>query len=457
MLACLVLAFVFVTIGANLFLKSDGVQARLRQGTEASLGVPIEIGGVTFSIFGGITLHDIRTAENRPRAAQSFEADALRIRFAWLPLLRSQLVITSIELVRPVMIVPENQPVMLLPPEGRVEVQLPEDARESALAGTKDARAGQEEPGKKAPGFVIDVQRFHVEDGEVQLRTARGSQRVRITGLDIETRIHGMDKVSGIFKAETAEIPSVLVLNNITAPFNRENRRISFDNIQADWAGGRVTGEAVVSEETGGFEVDLSIAAVQIPRLLQDAGLGTGRTSGFVEGAFSLNGSGNADSLQGTGEFFLREATLEPLDFMKQVGQLLRIEELQLLALREALLRVSVQNGTVDLSELRLVTENLIILSQGQVGVQAGELDLQSRLLVNDELQRSLGGLISGFLQESDTEGYRELPFRIHGPIMRPRTDLLERLGMGRVTGEVGRFLQNLLGAPQPTPRGENE
>jgi hypothetical protein len=462
-LALVVGVFIAATVGANLFLKTEGVQARLRQGTEASLGVPIEIGGISFSIFGGITLHDIRTSEaNEVATGQSFEAERLRIQFAWFPLLQGQLVITSIALESPVMIVPENRPVILLPPEGRVEVSLPEDANESPLpADTSEVppeTAGTDLPAEKSrPGFVVEIQRFDVKNGEVQVRTARGAKRLLLTGLNIETRIQSMERVSGHFRLATAEMPGQFVLRNISAPFQRHNQVVEVDEIQADWAGGRLVGEANIAEATGDFDLELTISAVQIPQLLKEAGFGSGRTSGFVEGAFELSGGRNSEDLRGNGEFFLREATLEPLDFMKQVGQLLQIEELQLLALRDALLRISLADSEVKVSELRMVTENLIILSEGRVMVGAGQLDLQSRLLVSDTLQRSLGGLITGFLQESDTEGYREVPFRIHGPLLRPRTDLLDRIGVGRVGGEVGRFIQNLFGAPQPSDQKKDE
>jgi hypothetical protein len=461
-LAIAVGLFSAATLGANLFFKSEGVQARLRQGTEASLGIPIEIGGISFSILGGITLHNIRTVEEQGAATgQSFEADSLRIRFAWLPLMRSQLIITSIRLVNPVMIVPEDRPVMLLPPEGRVEIELPEDATESPLSAHTEVTPPSKDElvpsAKKQPGFVVDVQRFQIKNGEVQVRTARGAQRVRLKGLNIETRIESMERISGHVQLDTAELGGMIVLRNISAPFTRQSQFVEIDEIMADWAGGRLAGEAQISEATGDFELELTIAAVQIPQLLQEAGMDSGRTAGFIDGAITLNGGQSPGDLRGDGEFFLREATLEPLDFMKQVGQLLRIEELQLLALQDALLRISIAESKVTVSELRLKTENLLILSQGAILIEKGELDLQSRILVNDSLQRSLGGLITGFLQESDATGYRELPFKIYGPMSRPRTDLLDRVGVGRVGNEVGRFIQNLFGAPTPTRQEEKE
>jgi hypothetical protein len=147
---------------------------------------------------------------------------------------------------------------------------------------------------------------------------------------------------------------------------------------------------------------------------------------------------------------------LEPLDFMRQVGTLLRIEELQLLELAEARARVRLAAGELLVEDVHLQSENLIIRSKGTVQLDDGALDLQSRILVNESLQRSLGGLISRFLEASDTEGYRQLPFRVYGTTARPRTDLLDRVGAGRLGSEVGRFLQNILGAPAPKQPSED-
>jgi hypothetical protein len=445
-------------VGANLFLKSSTVQDRLRQGTEASIGVPVEIRGISFTPWGGLALHDIRTVEHEGiPPQQSFTARALRIKFAWLPLLRNQLVITSIALDRPVMTVPEDQPVVLLPPQGRVEVQLPEDAGVSAVPGAEEVP----EPGvaveKSRPSFTVEVQRFQIRDGEVQVRSALGVTRLVLEGLNIQTKmLSGGKKINGTFRAESVMIPGLLVIQNLTAPFERSEAVLTVDDIRADWAGGVLAGQVQVDETTQDFEAELTIAAVSIPRLLEDAGLASGRTTGFIEGAFAMSGGRIPEDLVGAGDFFLREATLEPLDFMKQVGQLLRIEELQLLVLQEALVRVELAGQNLSVEQLRFVTDNLMILSEGRIFMKKGELDLQSRLMVSDNLQRSLGGLLTGFLQESSEAGYRELPFRIHGPLLRPRTDLLDRLGAGGVGAEVGRFLQNIFGRPSP-PRKADE
>jgi hypothetical protein len=459
--AAIVVAFLcLVYLGGNIFLQLTPVKDRIRQATAASLGVPVEIGGVGLTPWSGLTLRNL-VAENPVEGEDHlFQAKSLNVRLSWWPLLRGEVIITSITLRDPITILPPGGQLVLMPPTERVEVALPQDPSEVQgveVVVVEDPRVPVEVevPAKKGPAFVIEVQKFRIENGLLVMRAGVGQPSVVISGLTVETKIGRDQVVEGKVLLQEAILDNSLFLREVGSSFRRSAGSIEFPDIHGLLAGGRFAGSLVVDEGDGAFVSRLEIIDALLPVLLQEAGVPSQRTSGQLRGQLELAGAGPVDSLLGAGQFSLVEAKLEPLDFMRQVGVLLRIDELQLLELAEARVAVRLAEGELLVDEIHLESENLIIRSEGTVQLDDGALELDARILVNDSLQRSLGGLISRFLENSEWDGYRQLPFRVYGTAARPRTDLLERVGGGRIGAEVGRFLQNILVAP--TPRKDEE
>jgi hypothetical protein len=132
------------------------------------------------------------------------------------------------------------------------------------------------------------------------------------------------------------------------------------------------------------------------------------------------------------------------------LGQLLSISELQLLQLEDAHIFLLFSEGSLLVEEMILETDNLAFLGAGLVNVDSGDVDLQGRLLLNEHMQRRLRGFLNkNFTESTERPGYKELSFKVYGPINRPQTDLVEKLaGKGSIGAEVGRFLQNLIAPP---------
>ena len=81
--------------------------------------------------------------------------------------------------------------------------------------------------------------------------------------------------------------------------------------------------------------------------------------------------------------------------------------------------------------------------AKGPVGA-TGDLDLDARILLNENLASRLRGILGPRLAPAPEPGYSQITFRVTGPPSRPRTDLLERLTGIRIGGDLG-GLGNLL------------
>jgi len=119
------------------------------------------------------------------------------------------------------------------------------------------------------------------------------------------------------------------------------------------------------------------------------------------------------------------------------------VDELQLLQLSEGKCLFRVVEGKVVIDELFLKSQNLCLAAKGPVG-STGELDLDSRILLNESLASRLRGLLGRNMTPAPEPGFSQIAFHVSGPAANPRTDLLERLTGIRIGGDLG-GLGNLL------------
>lgn len=442
----LLLALVLVVfVGANLYLQSAVVQTRISQATEASLGYPVTIASASFTPWGGLSLGPIHAIDPENPKQNRFQAEQINVHFAWLPLFSQKIVITAISVVEPVAIFSENAPIVFMPPTERIEVVLPDLPK----AQKEDVPKPAEESTKSTPStFTIEVQKFQVTEGKIVICNPGASPKASFEGISIKTKIQKDFTLQGTVGMDLVKLENRLFFRNVALTFLRKDGRIQIPSLDASLAGGTIHAEAEINETTGLFATKVTVADAKIAQFLSEMGIPSQRTSGALNGELTLAGSQNVESLVGEGAFQFSNATLEPLDLIKQVGNLLQIDELQLFTLPVASLKVKIMGGILQIEELQLESKNLMIKSQGTIDLQSGGMELPSKLLINQRLQKNLGGLLPG-LVDSETLGYKELPFRLYGTMLRPKTDLLERLGGARVEKEVGRFLQNIFGGGQ--------
>jgi hypothetical protein len=132
------------------------------------------------------------------------------------------------------------------------------------------------------------------------------------------------------------------------------------------------------------------------------------------------------------------------VDFLIKLGELLKIDELQLLKLSDAKIDVTIRHERVQVDDIILKSDNLILRGSGPIRFN-GKMNLDARLLVNLKLQYQLSGVLGKNLVDSEDPEYRQIPFSVTGRIDNPKTDLLHKLIGAKVGQEVGGMLVNIL------------
>lgn len=466
-LAVLFLLLLIPAIGVNIYLQSPSVQARMRTATGMAFGVPVQFQGAAYTPWSGLTLKNISAFDPSAPSETLLDAKSLNFRVALLPLLSRKVVVTSVTLDHPVLKVPARLQKLALP-ETRKEFDasttapmLPEPppatsgepaVPEITTAPEADTPAPPEPtPAPSAeppPRFTVEIHRFEIRDGQIEIEAAPNRPKISVRDLIMITHVISDVSQTGTISIGGLTIADRVAFSNLVTAFVHDGSRMEINDLRADWAGGKLRGALVSDPDAPALAIEANLENVSIERLLRDARFDPGRSTGSLNGEVRLaSASASARDLEGKGRFFLTEAAMEPLPFIRQFGEMLGIEELKFLELQQAELVASMSGGEVTVEEMVLRTQNLAILTAGRIGNE-GALDLQNRLLLREEILRRFGGLLDRQFGPSEP-GFREVQFQVSGTLSRPRTDLLEKVTGIRLDREINRFINNLFGQPK--------
>ena len=237
---------------------------------------------------------------------------------------------------------------------------------------------------------------------------------------------------------------------DITGQFEYHNGDLKITNLQAAWANGTVKGEFEISNTPEAFfTASLTAENVTLQKLAEDAGFTAEGTQGLLFAKANLQGiPGQPESFTGEASANLTEARMQPIDPLRQLGELLRINELRMLELQNAQTALTIRDGKILVDRLELETANLLMDASGQA-LFDGSLDLDARFHVTQKLLKESLGFMGSKFQTSDREGYAHMPFSITGSMSRPKSDLLDKLVGIRLGDDVGGLLKNLLRMPK--------
>src|SRR5947199_7676291 len=124
-------------LGVNLYVQSQGAQAKIQQELTRSLGVPLKIRSMSVTPWGGLELSGITIPQTVSVGPKHFlEARTFRLRVRFLSLFSWRLVITEVSLVGPSGVWPENT-------EGKWRPPNTQAARPSTVTTNQPAATSQ--------------------------------------------------------------------------------------------------------------------------------------------------------------------------------------------------------------------------------------------------------------------------------------------------------------------------
>src|SRR5215468_2208631 len=96
-------------LGVNMYVQSQGAQAKIQQELTRSLGVPLKIRSMSVTPWDGLELSGITIAQTASTGPKPFlEAKTFRLRVSFLSLFSQRLVIKEVSLIGPRVVWPQD-------------------------------------------------------------------------------------------------------------------------------------------------------------------------------------------------------------------------------------------------------------------------------------------------------------------------------------------------------------
>jgi len=438
----------------NIYLQSGAVQTRLRDSISREVGLPAQISQTYYTPWSGISISGLTIPATDGSKIPLLEVQKIHVGLDLLALLRGQLIVQNLTLLSPTLAIRQSERATPEPPaESDAMIALPADHLPGDASGLVQTQIPSS-AGKNRPQMPpAQIQKLHVENGRAALFNSKGAKILELEGVFADARSDEKNKFQGTYRIARGTVWNSINPREFQGNFAWESGHLSLPNIQAVLADGQVTGQLEWLPDKS-FGIVAQIASASLQKLAADAGVNSKGTQGALNAKIALEGTaGKPETFHGTAQVNLVEARLEPIELIRQLGELLRVDELQMLELKNAEAVFSIRDSSVIVEELELTSENLMIDAVGTTGFN-GNLDLQARLHVNDKLRKETRGLLGKNFQPSETEGYTHMPFVITGSLARPKSDLLDKMVGLRIGQDVGGLLKNLLSAP---PKKKNK
>ena len=480
-LGVLVALGAILLLGVNLYVQSQGTQAKIQQELSRRLGARLEIRGMSVTPWGGLELSGITIAQTSSAGPRHFlEAKTFRLRVRFLSLFSRRLVIKEVALISPNVAWPQDAEGKWKLPSSReaprsggavsakqpASVSHPQVENEfvktnvapvvtaapanppSGSHGTVNSNSPTKEP--RLP-VAPEVRRVSIKDGNFSFLDQAGALLASFNGADFRTSIRSAVAVHGDTTIAKISLRDRFFLEQLRSELRYEPDVLELSRISARAGSGDVNGYFAMQPEAedSPFTTSVKFRDVLADQIVENAGGPKGMVKGKLEGSFQASGkTADPNTLIGSGEIFLRGGRIQQYSLLVLLGQLLQIEELKELHLEQAEAKYHLSPGLVTIDDLILRSPNIRLTASGTVAFD-GKLKLDSQLAINDRIRGQLFKAIRENFQPISEPGYSAIDFQIVGTVDRPSTNLVERL-VGR---DLTSMLNSLFGGKRDRPK----
>ena len=450
-----------VFLALNLYVQSQGTQARIQQELRQRFGATLKIGRISVTPWSGLKLSGITIAQGTTGTNANFlEAKNFGLRIAFFSLFSRRLLVKEVTLVSPNVVWPQNADgKWRLPDLRRERVEnsptITAESEDSSSRTSEKAKpltenAATATPAKQAPvavgrkinvpaAFVSEIHKVSVSDGAFRFLGRANEPVANFEGVGFRASVSSAFALHGNARVARVSLRDRFFLQQLRSPLRYDSNGLDLSQISARVGSGDVAGRFTMQPEAdeSPFRVELKFRGVQADQIIIEGGGPSGVLQGKLEGSLQTEGkTTDPDALSGTGEIFLRDGQLRQYNLLVALGQLFQIEELTQLHLDQAEAKYHLAPGMVTIDELVLRSTNIHLSATGTVSFR-GKLHLSSRLAINEKIRAQLFKPIQANFQPTEEPGYSAVDFEVSGTLERPKTNLLEKV--------VGRDLKDLV------------
>jgi AsmA-like C-terminal region/AsmA family len=434
-------------LAINLYVQSPDTQLRLREIVSENFGYPVSVFRISFTPWSGFHLEDV-SIQDPSVDYPIMKAQDLWIQCNYLPLFRRKLIVRQVLLTGAEIRIPtaarlgsdvavEEAPVVQPIPRADSKKEPPTKA--DLVTGT--ARTGKSASAENGiPGNLwVEIRKFKIRHVTVYFLGTKGVPTATLRDIEGFVQAHKGDYV-GRVRISSAAIGDSINVEEIASPVKCSNGALDLEEITAQISGGEIHGSfhADLTNSQVPYRLHAQVSDVNINEIVSRGGI-LDRAHGTLQGNFQLAGFMKDPSLaSGDGSLEIKTGYLDQYPVLKELGRWTRIDELQRLDLEQALSKFSVVGQDIQVDSLQLISKNCQVNLWGKVK-SAQKLDLNGRLTVSQFLSQKIPNeLEENFAKSKDGEG-RYLDFQVTGSVLKPQTDLFER-----IIGDKGKLMKKL-------------
>jgi type II secretion system protein N len=470
LLAVILGAAVFILIGVNMYVQSQGTQARIQQELSERLGTTLRVRRISVTPWAGLKLTGITIPQSQRGIPGDFlTAKTFRLRIKFGSLFAQRLVIKEISLINPEVVWAQNAdgkwrlPSLPLPSMRRVPERIeppgsptgPEkvDPLPASDKGQTPVAARINEPEPAAPleideagPFRPEIQRVNLVQGRFRFLDEKLQDVAMFEDVQFRSGFRTATDLQGDITIGKTSLRDRFFLEQLQSPLRYAPDELDLSQITARAGGGQITGRFTLLPQTedSPFTVSIRFSDVQADRIVADAGGARGMVTGRLEGHLDASGStADPNGLSGSGEIVLRDGQVQQYSLLVALGQLLQIEELRQLRFDQAQVKYHINPGVITIDELLFRSQNIRLSATGTVSFE-GALQLESQLAVSEKMRGQLFRAIRENFQPIDEPGYFAVGFQVSGTVGRPKTNLMDKL-IGRDLKDLGSVINSFI------------
>ena len=445
-------------LAINLYVQSAGTQLRIRQAVSESIGLPISVFRITFTPWGDFVFEDV-TIGNPSAGVPLAKAERLTVACDFFPFFHRKVAIKQVALQHVEINIPIATPESFADLNDYIDqsdsdfgpAPAPTTSSPSALAPPPAPPAAPAPSAHRSLKFRIplphhfwaEIKKFKVVDGSIFLIGPDGSPAVTLRGVECFLHFQRGD-YAGEVHAEAASLGDSLNLEDLRSPVKCTAGDLDLEQIHGTLSGGEVQGSfhLDLTKPQFPYQFALQLLGVDINDITARTGGFLDRAHGTLKGSFRLAGLISDPSQNtGQGELEIKAGYLDQYPMLQEIGRWTQIDELRRLELEQAASHFRVVGPNIRVDSIRLSSKNCQINLWGTVE-GARNLALTGRLTVTQFLSQKIPSELEENFVPSQDGRVRTLDFQVTGSILKPQTDLFERI-IGDRRKLLKRFLRS--------------
>ena len=425
-------------LGAYLLSRLDTkkLEKSLVEQGKATLGTDVRVREMSLSLLSGVTVKGIAVANPAPFAGDLLTADAFVLRYRLLPLLAGRIEVERLAFEKPALFVAMDA-------KGGFNYE-----RLARASGKGTASAGGAAPVGAAPLSIV-MKSLAVESGSIQMTDYAKARLMSVEGIDFKSAFElaaGVAQGAGQVTVAQAGFGDLLFVRNVRAPMSLSKDKVSLSPIQADVAGGSLTGDLKVDLKGGlRYTTQMTLKGASVKKLLEEA-KSAAAVSGTLSASARFEGSGGMPTLRGEGSADIASCRAENSRVLGLLASVLSVPELAHPDFETCRVEFKQAGSRFTTPVVKLTGDAMRLTGHGSLNLDTSQLDYEMSLALSPKLFAKVTRpeLRGGFQAQSD--GFQALPFKLYGTTLDPKTDILSRIGKAAATSVAKEQLGRLFG-----------